>query len=725
MRLRRANAPAAATSLNLPFRPRARLLQLLGDELIGSARLAVFELVKNAYDADAATVTVILDQFRTSSASIVVQDDGEGMTKAVIRDIWLVPGHDHRLRQRLELRRTPKGRLPLGEKGLGRFAVHKLGDRIALVTRARDEPECVVEIDWSALIRKQRLSDATVQVQERDPVVFRGARTGTRITISDLRESNWTRGEVRRLKRQLTSIASPFASRPDSFKVTLDAPDLQGWLDGVPDASTVMKLAPWQFSFRFDSGRFDWTYLFTGVGGVEVERRNLERRQQKLHIRPDREMEEGIAFQRSGSWSNRIVADAQTAQGIGPVDGKFYVFDRDAAVLRRLGETQLIRRYLDENGGVRVYRDGIRVYNYGEPGDDWLGLDLRRVNSPKLRVSRNIVIGAIDLSLESSRDLKEKTNREGFVENLAVDRLKQIVLGALGVLEAERKKDKESIRKLVGRTPETRRVTRPLRRLRKVARRSDQAEELEPLIRQVEREYDELRDGMLRASLSGMGLAIVFHEVEHGVLALCRLIEHGGRRETIHDRARELSRLLGGFNDLLRKGPQKRTSLNKLVGRVIDINRIRFRKHRVRLEPSDCGKDGPVVMANFVFSLALGALNNLLDNAFYWLKTRWPDVTGELARRRIHIKIDSGFDGGAAVIVADNGPGFVDDPEVLTTPFFSRRPEGMGLGLYYANLVMRLGGGHLVFPGAAEAGLPAELDGAVVAMVFPEDQGGD
>ena len=176
------------TTLDLQFRPRARILQLLGDELIGSPRLAVFELVKNAYDADAETVRVVLNNIESRDASIVVVDDGDGMTLETIRDIWLVPGHDHRARQRKALRRTRLNRLPLGEKGVGRFAAHKLGDRIELITRADGRPECVVSIDWSEVIRKPHLSDAIVQVVTRDPAVFRGTNTGTRITISELRE---------------------------------------------------------------------------------------------------------------------------------------------------------------------------------------------------------------------------------------------------------------------------------------------------------------------------------------------------------------------------------------------------------------------------------------------------------------------------------------------------------------------------------------------------------
>ena len=128
----------------------------------GSPRLAVFELVKNAYDADAGMVGVALRNIGRPDASIVVEDDGDGMTLETIRDIWLVPGHDHRARQRAALQQTRRGRLPLGEKGLGRFAAHKLGNHIDAVTRFDAHPECLVSIDWEALTRQENLSDVTL-----------------------------------------------------------------------------------------------------------------------------------------------------------------------------------------------------------------------------------------------------------------------------------------------------------------------------------------------------------------------------------------------------------------------------------------------------------------------------------------------------------------------------------------------------------------------------------
>ena len=709
----------------LEFRPRARILQLLGDELIGSPRLAVFELVKNAFDADAQTVRVVLDRIESDDASIIVQDDGDGMTLDVIRDIWLVPGHDHRAKQRKALKRTRLNRLPLGEKGVGRFAAHKLGNRIELVTRAKEQAECVVSIDWDALIRKTDLSDAKVQVVARDPIVFTGAATGTRITIWGLRERKWSRGDVRRLQRQITSISSPFSGKSDGFEALLEVPGCEEWLTDVPDVDVLLQRAPWEFSFKFDGGRFDWQYRFKGVPGIEVERRTLTKSEEQLLIAPERDPDEfGIYQDTRRSRARRVVADTAVSEGIGPVEGRLYVFDRDRVVLNRLGESQIVQNYLDEHGGIRVYRDNVRVYSYGEPGDDWLGLDLRRINAPTKNISRNIVIGAVDLSLEASTGLIEKTNREGFVENSAFRGLKQIVTGALTPLEVERKTDKENIRKLTtfGRDPETVRFKRPLQELRKVASTSNVANRIEPLIDKVERDYDELRSAMLRSGLSGVGLAIVFHEVEQGVRTLCDLIEKGEKQEVIQDTARDLARVLSSFTDLLRKGKPSVHSLNHLIRRVCDLNRVRFRKHNVSLRCPALEQDSPVVKSSFVFGLALGALNNLLDNAFYWLQVRWPEESSDSPGRAIYMTINLDLAEGPAVVVADTGPGFSDDPQHLTRPFFSRRPEGMGVGLYYASLVMNLSNGSLLFPSRSEADVPKEFNGAVLAMVFPSER---
>jgi signal transduction histidine kinase len=707
-------ATLSQTEFRMPFRPRARLLQLLGDELIGSPRLAVFELVKNAYDADATVVTVRLDIRSSSEACISIIDDGDGMTVDVLRDIWLVPGDDHRIKDRRALHRSKRNRLPLGEKGLGRFAVHKLGNHIRLVTRAAHSDECVVEIDWNKLINEEFLSDAPVTIAVRRPEIFTGKKTGTRIEIRQLRQSVWNRGEIRRLQRQIVSICSPF-QEPEGFKAVVEVPGHEDWIADIPDVAEILKRAIWVFSFTLIGGKFDWDYRFRKIPALKLEARALTGRAERLLLPP-----------RSGDdrMEKKVVADDTTTLGIGPVSGQFYIYDRDREVLRRLTDTQLITSYLDENGGIRVYRDGIRVYNYGEPGDDWLGLDLRRVNAPTRRISRNIIIGAIHLSLAESAALMEKTNREGFVENDACDRLRRLVLGALGKLESERQIDKENIRKVAASPsdPEVAKIRKPLDELRHALDGQGLRPKFEPYLEKIEHDYKDMQSTLLQAGMSGLNLAVVFHEVERGVRALHAAIVQGSEPQAAADQARDLMRLLDGFSTLLRRDSRTKHTALKLVDAARKFNMLRLRHHIVRLTCPLIDRGGPGFEAVFSFSLVLGALNNLIDNSLYWMRVRWPDVPArsESSPRRLFIDVSRDLEAGPAIVVADTGPGLQDDPERLARPFFTRKPSGMGLGLYYANLAMELNGGQLVFPDRSDLQVPEEFDGAVVALVFGE-----
>jgi signal transduction histidine kinase len=696
------------------------LLQILGDQLIGSPRLAVFELVKNAYDADASEVLVKIEGLDSDDPVITVEDNGYGMSFETIRDIWLVPADDHREQERADGIRSPKyNRLPLGEKGVGRFAVHKLGDRIELVSRASLKRECVVNIDWRDMMRSRLLDEAKVTVKEREPQVFNASRTGTRISIRSLREADWTRRDVRDLWRQLTSIASPFRKRKDRFDIKLEIPERKSWLKDLPDVAQLLARAPWHFTFSFDGRVLTYTYSFRGVPDIAVPVRSVTRTE-ALQVLRDVEPDDLEPGERPPPRkTEKVIADISTLRGIGPFSGEMYVYDRDRDILSKYAQKNLIERFLDQNGGVRVYRDSIRVYNYGERDDDWLSLDIRRVQTPTKNISRNIIIGAVDLQLETSSQLREKTNREGFVSNSAYRRLRQMIMGALTVLETERQIDKRQLRIATAKTPEgPQGITKPIEQLRTAARKHGVAKELEPSIRRIEEDYEELRENFLRAGLSNVGLAVVFHEVERGVAVLHRTIEAGGTVDQVRTQSAQLQAVLETSTRLLRKSEREISSLRDLVITARDLLLVRFRVHEVHLSCPPLDKDGPDAKAVFAFSLALGALTNLIDNAIYWLQVPQSGEDEPDRVRQLYINVVPDWPGGPAIVVGDNGPGFRDPADEVVQPFFSRRPEGMGLGLYYANMVMQINGGRMDIISKDEIDLPEFITGAVVAIVF-------
>ena len=134
---------------NYTFRPRAELLLQLGEQLIKNESIALIELIKNSYDADANLVEVEMKDINSPIlGEIRIKDDGFGMTKDTIENIWLEPGNTHKKDMVNQGKRTPKGRLPIGEKGIGRFGVYKLGHEIVVITRAKNSSEVLVEMDW-------------------------------------------------------------------------------------------------------------------------------------------------------------------------------------------------------------------------------------------------------------------------------------------------------------------------------------------------------------------------------------------------------------------------------------------------------------------------------------------------------------------------------------------------------------------------------------------------
>ena len=199
------------------------LLKLLGDELIGNDRLAVFELVKNAYDADATQVDVEVN-FSSSAPYIRIRDNGNGMTSDVIVKNWMRLGSGGK-RGAKKQKSLIFGRMPLGEKGVGRLAVQKLGSLTRLVTRSANEKEYEVHVNWDSIAKEAtELTDLSFALRENaSPSTFSGQEHGTLIEIRNLHRTEWTRRDLRALKRLLVSLKSPFDTVSD-FDVRLTVP---------------------------------------------------------------------------------------------------------------------------------------------------------------------------------------------------------------------------------------------------------------------------------------------------------------------------------------------------------------------------------------------------------------------------------------------------------------------------------------------------------------------
>ncbi len=679
------------------FRPRARMLLLLGDQLIRDAGIAVFELAKNAYDADATYVRVTIEHpTDLEKGRVSVEDDGCGMTYDQVVSVWLEPGTDYRSLQKEAGVRTPKfNRLPLGEKGVGRFAAHKLGRKVQLTTRSVGEDEVVVEVDWDTFQKARYLSDAQVSVIRRQPEVFLGESTGTRIEVAALREAV-SRGLVRQVQRAITSLCSPF-KEPSEFRAELVVRPDASILHGILTMDRILDLAPYRATCLIDDGFLTYDYEFRPYRGMDrIEGRTLSG---KTLVVPG-----------GGDFFLRELFTSQ----IGPILIEVRAFDLDAHSLDfGVSDKKGFKDFLRANGGFRVYRDGVRVYDYGEPGNDWLGLGTERANAPQKRVGNNQVIGAVHLSGQSSNGLVEKTNREGFIENEAVNYLQSLVGFAIQQITTERNGDKLRLRSVYAKAKRTEKVLTELIDLRGILDSMPEAVKAEvvPAVDELEKQYLEMRDRLLTAAGSGLALTVVIHEVEKAIRSLVVAIERKASLPELKNISDHMAELIEGLTYLTRKSGRKKESFSKLASQAAMNVGYRLRAHDIALELGfeQGATDLTVVCTR---RLILATLMNLIDNSIYWMSNKGG------TDKRIYIGSTNDLRGGPALIVADTGPGFSDPPDLLVEPFVTRKPEGMGLGLHIADQVMQAHDGRIVFPEDGEVDLPSVYTGAVVALKF-------
>lgn len=690
-------------SVQKPFKPRARLLLQLGNQLIKDEGIALFELVKNAYDADATEVIVLLKNIDSpAKGEITISDGGTGMDWDTVVDAWLEPGTDYREKQVMDEERTKKfHRTPMGQKGIGRFGAHKLGKKIQLITRSRGNNEIVVEIDWSDFEKKKYLADIPVNVYERNPKIFIGNRTGTRIKIAGL-WNVWDRTMVRNIYRAVNSICSPFKS-PDSFRAVLVLGDdeKKEWLEGLftwKEASSAKLFTAVSY---LEKDELSYTYEFvpwktmTRVTGRKVDLTG------KRHD-PIKMTDENGNIIDLGKYK------------IGRVRVDFYIYDLDANILALgVDDKKGLKEFLKFNGGIRVYRDGVRVYDYGELGNDWLDLGVRRVNIPTKRLSNNIIIGAVSISREKSTDLEEKTNREGFIENEAARVFRKAILCALTNIEAERNKDKERLRVAYAKTSYREPVVDIIAELRVKFEKRGLIKELGGYLDRIETDYKDVREKLLSAAGAGLSLSIVIHEIEKIIKELTIATEKEKATSHIRGLTKRLSELIEGYAALVRRGGPAKIKASELINQALFNVNYRLAVHKVQIV-NGCTKENDFII-KCSKRLILGAIMNIIDNSIWWLENKKPE------KKHIFITSTRELSEGPAIVIGDNGPGFIDSLEDVTQPFFTRKPDGMGLGLHITNEIMKAHKGKFVILDRGDVELPKEIDGAVVALAFPEE----
>ena len=677
------------------IRPAGRHILTIGRDLIQDPYAAVVELVKNAYDADSPDVTI---EFRAASNhvhdTIVVSDNGHGMSRDTVINKWMVPSTPDKHTRR----NSPAGRVMQGRKGVGRYVTSILGTDLLLETVTAAGEKTTVYVEWKNFEDAQYLDDVEVLIETSEC----SAPSGTRLTMKGDDEflAQWNEKQFDKLHFELKKLISPVSTdiSADDFRINLI-------IDGFPTVDNRNEtIKPYPLIDIYD-------YKIAGTISAEGKG-TLTYSMQKVRNAIDEE----IPFDTKGS------------TGCGELVLDIRVYDREKeaidSLIRRgftdesgsyVGKSQA-RQLLNHYNGIGVYRNGFRIRPLGDADFDWLLLNKRRVQNPSLRIGSNQAIGYVQIQSDEQSELIEKSARDGLKENAAFDRLKEITTEVIAKLETRR----FEYRSKAGLSRSARKVEDQLdllfsfdelkrnihTQLTKDGVNQATSAEIMEMIKREEEDTNKVVEEIRQAVAIYQGQAtlgkimnVVLHEGRRPLgyfrnqipnlhywyelyknsgdptkLADCLPIVNG-----INKNANVFVELFRRLDPLAarKRSAQKPLVLKNEITDALAIFKKTMKSQQVCLEVAGSNDFRFSCWSQDIHAIFV----NLVDNSLYWMNGT------ERARQRITIELVTADDALLHIDYRDNGPGIEPDliaSQVIFEPQFSTKPDGTGLGLAIA-----------------------------------------
>jgi len=381
--------------------------RLIGRDLITDRITAVFELVKNMYDANAQNAWVKFENIHSKiNAKIILKDDGLGMSFEDIRDKWMVIGTNSKRKQSHSP--APYNRRYVGEKGIGRFAVDKLGGKVTIRTKKAGETQWLnVELNWENYEQLAKEQSLTLFTEVDNNFFYEDAPSqeehGTELIITGIREE-WTKNDLERLSKELTKIVSPFHKLNPPFDIFVKSNEHPDFGGKEPVKTDIVS---------FYSHKAEITFF--------EDKNNPENSYQEI-IKFDKEKGE-------------IYTEKKPLEIFGGVKMKIYFFDEEAKnkfnKFSKSDDTKI--------DGIKIYRDGLVTTPFAELNadrnkqKDILGIDKRLWRDIFNRISTREIIGILDITQEGNPKITDTTNRQDFVDNTEYRRLKDFIIEQLDV----------------------------------------------------------------------------------------------------------------------------------------------------------------------------------------------------------------------------------------------------------------------------------------------------
>lgn len=378
----------------------AQHIHRLGFELVGKQETALSELIKNAYDADATYINLEFTNYDKLGGTLTISDNGTGMTEHDIRDHWM------RL-STIDKEKNPisslYGRSRAGRKGIGRFAVERLGQHLLLETKKEGENQAIrVYFDWDKQYQSgKQLTQITNPIE---PFASNQDIHGTKLIIGNLRDK-WTKSDFIQVWKFVLLLQPPFEiplrhRAPEiETKHYAQDPGFQVRINGELRKDAVPELSLEKTFLANRTALIKGWIDALGNGHFYVHSEILDLK------------------------DTQASEDKYQEVGFLEFEVSYFIYD---SKLMSGSSVNKARKFGKKLGGIRIYRDGFRVLPYGEPHDDWL--ELATLQGTRLVPLNNYnFFGHVALTSAENPSLEETASREGLIENEAYKKLRDFI----------------------------------------------------------------------------------------------------------------------------------------------------------------------------------------------------------------------------------------------------------------------------------------------------------
>ena len=724
--------------MNGYIEPTGRLIMAIGKDLIKDLPAAMVELVKNSYDADATYVKITYKK-TNSGLKIIVEDDGHGMSQETVIGAWMVPSTDYKLK----MKKSPKGRIYQGRKGIGSYAVSLLGNKLELIT-IKDSIKTLASFDWSEFNSEKKLSEIPIMITTSKT----NEHSGTMLAITNEYGNNITdeikESDVLKIEKELSKLLSNI----DDFKIEVCYDNF--YTDSKKNITKAIS------QLELDDA---WHYRLTGKVNsdfsYELYYYNFYTKEEKLF--------------KSSFADDKILIESMASCGDIYID--YRVYDKDPFGIEvimnfingnqntKLSKTDIKNMLIDQSG-ISIYRNDFRIRPYGDKGFDWLNLDSKRVQNPSMSIGSEQINGRISIESEEVSGLKEKSARDGLYENVNYFVLQRIADLSLNLLQRERfnyrqkktKKKPNAIDKLFDFTHINEKMEKAVEKAYKnIKKDPDKTEEqinilnqeiskeIKILEKEKEEEFLEVKETIAiyqKHTTLGNVISVVLHEGRKPLSWYTNKLPQMNRKlkkfegeknisslvyqdlssdiEKLNNEAKQMSDFFKRLDPLASNKQKKKRKVNisEKISSVVGIFESTIEAQDIKIEYNM----DKTIMLDIIEDDLYMALTNIIDNAVFWVQ--YSKFKDKLIKINLYGNADD-----INIEIYDNGPGIPTEDIVdnlLFLPGFSRKnivleENGTGLGLSIAGEAIQRNQGVLE---AVDS-----QDGALFRISFRKDLG--